>query len=149
MRRFEFPLEKVLEVRQIKRLVAEEKLAEALREEDRARDSLEAVLDEQEAANEKFRSFLLGTLDPVRLRSMVRYGESLEKEIFRTKADLREKEEITGAARFEAIDRTKDEEALIIHKEEMYREHKAAFWWEQGKALDEIGSQRYLRAKAR
>lgn len=149
MKRFEFPLEKALEIRQIKRLLAEEKLGEALRNEGRTKSRLDAAKRERESACRDLLGAMSGALDTGAMKRMVRYEESVEDEVFRQKADLKAKREATALARETALARTREERALEKHKENKLREYKAVFWWEQGKVLDEMGSERFNRSKER
>ncbi|MGI6632117.1 MAG: flagellar FliJ family protein [Bacillota bacterium] len=149
MKKFEFPLEKALEVRQIKRLLAEEKLGEALRNESLVKSRLDAAYEERESACRDLRKAMSGALDCNTMKHLVRYEESVEDEIFRQRADLRVKRDLTAKARNVAVARTREEKALVRHKENKLREYKAAFWWEQTKVLDEMGTDRFMRAKAR
>lgn len=149
LKRFEFPLEKALEVRQIKRLLAEEKLGEALRNEGIVKSRLDAAYKERESLHRHLLNARVGALDCATMKYLMQYEQSVEDEIFRQKVDLKAKRELTAKARDAAVDRTREERALEKHKENKLREYRAAFWWEQSKALDDIGTDRFNRAKER
>jgi len=149
LKKFEFPLERVLEIRRLKKLLAEEKLGEAQRNENAAKSRLDAARKAREEAVMEMREALSGRLDSRSLKHMVRFGESIDSEIYRHTVDLRAKREITRKAREIAILRTQEEKALERHRENKLREYMDAFWWQQAKILDEIGAERYLRAKER
>jgi len=149
LRKFEFPLERVLEIRRLHKMLAEEKLGEAQRNENAVKSRLNAAREAREEAAREMRSALSGRLDSQLMKSMMRFSESIDNEIFRHTTDLKAKSEITRKAREVAIRRTQEERALEKHRENKLREYMEAFWWEQAKALDEIGADRFLRAKER
>ncbi len=149
MKKFEFPLERVLEVRRVRRMLAEEKLGEAQREESVVKSRLDAAFEARDSAQRELRSALSGRLDQGRLRRMLRYGDAVENEIFRQRANLKTKREITNKAREAAVLRTQEERALERHKERKLSEYIDAFWWEQAKQMDDIGAERFLRSKER
>jgi len=139
----------VLEIRRIRKLLAEEKLGEAQRNENAVESRLDAACEAREEAAREVRSALSGRLDSRLMKRMMRFGESIDNEIFRHRADLKAKREITRKAREVAILRTQEERALERHRENKLREYMDAFWWQQAKVLDEIGAERFLRAKER
>ncbi|MGI6662959.1 MAG: flagellar export protein FliJ [Bacillota bacterium] len=149
MKKFEFPLERVLEIRRLRKLLAEEKLGEAQRNENAVKSRLDAACEAREEAARELRGALSGRLDSHLMKRMMRFGESIDNEIFRHRADLKAKREITRKAREVAILRTQEERALERHRENKLREYMDAFWWQQAKVLDEIGAERFLRAKER
>lgn len=149
MKRFAFPLEKALEIRQIKKLLAEEKLGEAQREESRTRLRLDEANGLRDQCFEDLRALMGGRVDPGEMRHLLRYESSIEDEIWRQKTDLVKREGVTEEARDVVVARTQEERTLEKHKENRLAEYQSLYWWEQGKALDEIGSQRHTRGKGR
>lgn len=145
MKRFEFPLEKALEIRGIRKLLAEEKLGEAQRDENRTRARLKRAFGMRDECFEEMRARMGGRVDPWGMRRLVGYESSLADEIVSQRTDLAKKEAVTEEARNTAIERTKEERALEKHRENRFREYRSLYWWEQGKALDEIGSRFRLK----
>jgi flagellar biosynthesis chaperone FliJ len=149
LKKFEFPLERALEVRRVRRMLAEEKLGEAQREESVVKSRLDAAYEARDSAQREIRNALRGRLDQGRLRRMLRYGDAVENEIFRQRADLKMRREITVKAREAAVLRTQEERALERHRERKLSEYMDVFWWEQAKQMDDIGAERFLRSKER
>lgn len=149
MKRFEFPLEKALEIRELRKLLAEEELGKAQRDENRTRARLSMAFGMRDECFEEMRASMEGRVDPEGIRHLVRYESSLEDEIMRQRSDLEKRKAATQKALGEAVDRTKEERALEKHRENRFREYRSLYWWEQGKVLDETGSQRFIRKKGR
>ncbi|HHW19412.1 MAG TPA: hypothetical protein GXX30_11085 [Firmicutes bacterium] len=149
MKRFSFPLEKVLEVREIKRLLAEEKLGLALREKSRAEASLYSALKVRAKAMDDWRRALTGRLDPVLVRDIFRYGEVVEEEVRQRREQLKQRDLEVQVARKEVLERTQEEKALRRYRQKKLSEYRAWYWWEQGKILDEIGTDRFTRRERR
>ena len=147
MKRFRFPLEKALEIRGIKKLLAEEKLGCARREEKRTRDMLEGAVNERERCFESIRASLSNRVVPRDMRTLMRYEASIEDEIWRQKTDLVKKEAATVSAVEVVVERTKEERTLLTHRENLLADYRSTYWWAQGKAMDEVGSQRFVRLK--
>lgn len=149
MKRFLFPLEKALEIRQLKKLFAEEKLGEAQTEESRARTRLSGAVGMRDRCFEEIRGAMGGRVRLEEMRHLLRYESSIEDEIVRQKSDLAKREASTKVAREVVAARTQEERTLDKHRENRLREYRAQFWWEEGKELDEMGSQRFIRNKGR
>ena len=149
MKRFSFPLEKVLEVREIKKLLAEEKLGLALREKSRAEASLSSALKVRAKTMDDWRRALTGRLDPVLVRDIFRYGEVVEEEVRQRREQLKQRDLEVQVARKEVLERTQEEKALRKYRQKKLSEYRAWYWWEQGKILDEIGTDRFTRRERR
>lgn len=147
MKRFQFPLEKALEIRELRKLLAEEKLGEARREESRTRRRLEEARGMRERCFEEIRGSLGGRVDPGEMKHLFQFEASIEDEIWRQKIDLVKREAATKGATEVVVKRTQEERTLEKHRENRLAEYLSLYWWEQGKALDEMGSQRFIRAK--
>jgi flagellar export protein FliJ len=149
LKRFEFPLEKALEIRGLRKLLAEEKLGEAQREENRTRARLNLAYGMRDECFEEMRAAMGGRVDPEGIRQLVRYESSLEDEIMRQRGDVTKREAAARVALEVVVERTKEERALEKHRENRLREYRSLYWWDQGKVLDEIGAQRFTRGKGR
>lgn len=147
MRKFAFPLEKALEIRQLKKLLAEEALGESRRKEEAARARLDAALTRRLECFDEIRRALAKKVDAVEMRHIQRYRVSVEDDVARQETDLARRREATERALAEAVARTLEERTLERHKENLKREYMADFWWEDGKALDEMASQRFNRMR--
>ena len=81
------------------------------------------------------------------MRTLTRYEASIEDEIWRQKTDLVKKEAATVSAVEVVVERTKEERTLLTHRENLLADYRSTYWWAQGKAMDEVGSQRFVRLK--
>ncbi len=147
MKRFTYPLEKALEIRELKKLLAEEKLGEARREEARTRERLSEAADMRDRCFEDIRASVSGRVDPGAVKHLLKFESSIEDEIWRQKTDLVTREGQTRQATSVVVARTQEERTLLIHREDRLAEYKSLYWWEQGKELDEIGAVRFIRNK--
>lgn len=149
LKRFAFPLEKALEIRQLRKLLAEEKLGEAEAEEGRVRDRLSRAVGEQGKCFGRLREAMSGQVDPGEMRQLLRYRTSVEDEILRQTGDLVRKQALTKEAMDVVVVRTQEERTLEKHRENRLHDYMARFWWEEAKQMDEVGSQRFTRTKER
>ncbi len=149
MRRFSFRLERALEIRGLKRLLAEENLGRCLRSEHHAKSALQEAEEAREGLHKEMRSRMAGRVDPRSFRGMALCREHLSDEVFRREAEVKRKEALTGIARGEAVSRTQEERTLERLREDRLKEHKFLYWKDQGKKLDEIGSARFEREERR
>lgn len=149
MKKFVFGLGRVLEIRELRRVLAEEQLGERLVDERRAKEQLLSSLQKREELFSEFREEISGEIQARNLGHLAMYRESVEDEIFRREGELRRKEDLTDSARKEAVLRTQEQKALEKHRENQVKEYKARYWWQQGKELDEIGADRFGRSERR
>lgn len=149
MKRFAFPLEKALEIRQLRKMLAEEKLGEAQTEEGRVGDRLTRAVGEQDKCFGQMREAMAGPVDAGEMQHLLRYKTSVEDEIVRQKSDLVKKRALTKEAMDVVVVRTQEERTLEKHRENRLQDYMAHFWWEEAKKMDEVGSQRFTRAKER
>lgn len=147
MKRFRFPLEKALEVRGLRRLLAEQKLGEARREEDRVRARLSTACLMRDRCFDEMRTAASGRVDPAVVQHLARYERGLEDEVMRHRTDLARKAEATRRAVDQVVERSREERALEKYREDRFSQYRKRYWWEQGKALDELASQRFAREK--
>jgi flagellar biosynthesis chaperone FliJ len=132
LKRFLFPLEKAMEVRQIRKLLAEEKLGEAQREESRTRERLQEAKEVRDRCFDDIRASMGGRVNPGEMRHLFLYESSIEDEIWRQKTDLAKREEVTREATDVVVQRTQEERTLEKHRENRLSEYQALYWWEQG-----------------
>lgn len=136
-------------MRELRRVLAEEQLGERLSDERRAKAMLLSSLKKREDLYSHFREQASGEIQAWNLKHLIMYRESVEDEIFRREGDLKKKEDMTESARKEAILRTQEQKALEKHRENQVKEYRARYWWQQGKELDEIASDRFGRSEGR
>ena len=134
-------------MRMLKRLLAEQKLGEARREEERVRARLRSANLMRERCFDEMRDALSGQLDSSLVRHLSQYERGLADEVTRHRTDLKRKIDATRKAVHQAVERTKEERALEKYRENQFDQYRKAYWWEQGKALDELASQRFAREK--
>ncbi len=145
MRKFAFPLEKVLEVRELKRLIAEERLGALLNEMYAIEHALE-VIEERETKNrDDLLALVKQGFDSFQMKAILNYGAALNEDIRTTKEQLARQTLLVREAQEEAISRTTEKKALEQLKEKHRSQYMKAYWWEQNKELDEIGSRYYQR----
>ena len=144
MKRFVFDLQRVLEVRELNKLLAEERLGQRLRDERNAKDLLTSSEEKRDDLFREIRLKVVGVIKPSDLRRLAMYRETIEDEIFRRQGELVRKEALTESAREEAVLRTQEQKALERHRDNQVKEYRARYWWQQGKELDDIGSTRFL-----
>lgn len=147
MKRFTYPLEKALEIRELKKLLAEERLGKAQHEEARTRERLSEAVDMRDRCFEDIRASVSGKVDPGEVKQLFKFESSVEDEIWRQKTDLVKRESQTRQATSVVVARTQEERTLLIHRDDRLAAYKALYWWEQGKELDELGSARFIRNK--
>ncbi len=145
MKQFVFPLQKVLAVREIKRLIAEERLGGLLREMRVIKDALRIAESARLNNQASLRTHLSGSVDLRQVKALLDYGNAVSEDISSRKEELVHQESMVRKAQEEVLARTQEERALERLKEKQISRHKAMYWWEQGKQLDEIGTMYFNR----
>lgn len=145
MRKFAFPLEKVLEVREIKRLISEEKLGALLNEMYAIEHALELIEQRETQNRHDLLALAKQGFDSFQMKAILNYGAALNEDIRRTKEQLAKQTLLVREAQEEAILRTREKKALEQVKEKHRSQYMESYWWEQNKELDEIGSRYYQR----
>jgi flagellar export protein FliJ len=149
MRKFVFSLERVLEIRELKKLLAEERLGQSLRDERNAKARLVSSEEKRQDLFVEMRQKMVGSIDPTDLTRLFTYREAVEDEIFRRQGELVRKESLTDSARQEAVLRTQEQKALEKYRDNHWKEYMTRYWWQQGKELDYVGSTRFARSERR
>ncbi len=145
MRKFAFPLEKVLEVRELKRLIAEERLGALLNEMYAIEHALELIEQRETQNRHDLLALAKQGFDSFQMKAILNYGAVLNEDIRRTKEQLAKQTLLVREAQEEAILRTREKKALEQVKEKHRSQYMESYWWEQNKELDEIGSRYYQR----
>lgn len=145
MRKFAFPLEKVLEVREIKRLISEEKLGALLNEMYAIEHALELIEQRETQNRHDLLALAKQGFDSFQMKAILNYGAALNEDIRRTKEQLAKQTLLVREAQEEAILRTREKKALEQVKEKHRSQYMESYWWEQNKELDEIGSRYHQR----
>lgn len=147
MKRFYFSLEKVLEIRNIRRVMAEDDLGRAARQ---FQMSQALLKDSQQAMAKNLsdtKQVLSGVLDLCLVRDFMVYRYELKEQIKKRSEDAKNCEKQVNRARNELVERMRESKALQNLKDRQYRQYKIVYWKEQGKILDEMASVRYYRRK--
>ncbi|HHX10837.1 MAG TPA: hypothetical protein GX729_05685 [Firmicutes bacterium] len=149
MRKFRFPLEKVLEVRELRKLIAEEKLALLLGEMyeiEKALEDTRAVA----AGNQMYlRQHLSGRLNLARVQDALMFRTAIDIKITEIEDALSRKAVEVRQAQQEVVERNQEMKALQGLKEKQLANYKAMYWWEHSKQMDEIGTMRFNRETER
>lgn len=145
MKRFEFRLEKVLQVRKIRKTLAQEELGTLVRERDRVEKALILSQRRHKKALEEVRNALLGPIDPLMVGCSLRHERLVQSEISEKRGELEEKERLVEETRNRLMLRTQEVKTLERYKERQFSRYRAKFWWEQAKILDEISLERFSR----
>lgn len=149
MKRFSFNLQRVADVREIRRRIAEERLGLAAAERVVAERELEEAQLQASRAQQQVGEMICGIIDTERLKFVLAY-ERKAREAETEKRDLLEKADAKlEAARSEAIRRISDHEVMLRLRQRLFRSYVDDYWWEQGKVLDEVGVMRHRRQRPR
>lgn len=149
MRRFRFDLQRVLDIRELRKLLAEENLGRCLREEKQAQSRLDQAYTLQRDVWDRQRAEAEGRLEPWTLKALLRYRTFVEEEIGCLEGELQGKKELTGQARSRAIACAREVESLSKLKDRRKKEYRDFYWWQQGKVLDEIAALWFNQGKRR
>lgn len=149
MRKFAFRLQSVLEVREIRKLLAEEKLGVCLKSEREARALLDHAQATEKQAFEQLEGCLQGTIDPFTVKSSRAHLEVARENTVQRAQDLEKVTVLVDRAREELVARTREHKVLVNLKEKRLREYRNNYWWEQSKLMDEIGTARFNRQNER
>ncbi|MBE3518697.1 MAG: flagellar FliJ family protein [Firmicutes bacterium] len=145
MKRFSFNLQKVADVRELRRRIAEEKLGLALGEKVRAEGELRRAISEEERVRKEIAGMTRGIVDTVLVTCAFRYRTRAEEELGRCRELVRQAEARLEAAREEALKRITEHEVMLRLRKRRFEAYMDAYWWEYSKTLDEIGLLGHVR----
>lgn len=145
MKRFSFNLQKVADVRELKRRIAEEKLGLALGEKIRAERELGRAAAAEERAGKEIAGMTQGIVDTVLVVYALRYRSRAEEDVARCRKLVEQAEAKLQAAREEALKRITEHEVMVKLRKRRFEGYMDAYWWEYSKTLDEIGLLRHVR----
>ncbi len=149
MSRFEFDLQRVLDVRGITKLLAEQSLAQCVKKELAAKVRLdESLLVEQEIRQTQ-RAITEGVIEPLVLQDLLRFRSEAFGRTKDCRKGWKESKELSHEARTHLIECSRKEQSLSKLKDRQKAEHTKRYWWAQNKALDEIASVRFSAQKRR
>ncbi|HHY11847.1 MAG TPA: hypothetical protein GX529_04375 [Firmicutes bacterium] len=149
MRKFRFPLEKVLTVRELRKLIAEEKLGVLLKDMYRVEKALEnaraVVVDNQTHLREQ----LSGYLDLDTVQDLLNFRTAAGMEVTKTEAELSRKDSQVKQAQEEVVARNQEMKALQRLKQKQVSHYKVLYWWEHSKQMDRMGALYFNREEGR
>lgn len=145
MRKFRFPLEKVLEVRELRKLIAEEKLAALLGEMYRIEKALEDTRAIAARNQGYLRHHISGRLDLDKVQDALVFRTAINMQINEIEDALSRKTAEVRQAQQEVVLRHQEMKTLQRLKEKQLANHKQMYWWEHSKQLDEIATMRFAR----
>lgn len=145
MRKFRFPLEKVLEVRELRKLIAEEKLAALLGEMYRIEKALEDTRAIAARNQGYLRHHISGRLDLDKVQDALVFRTAINMQINESEDALSRKTAEVRQAQQEVVLRHQEMKTLQQLKEKQLANYKQMYWWEHSKQLDEIATMRFAR----
>lgn len=145
MKKFSFNLQKVADVRELRRRMAEEKLGLALGEKVRVEGELGLAISEEERACKAIACMTRGIMDTVLVLYAFRYRSRAEEDVLRCRELVRQAEARLKSAREEALERINEHEVMLRLRKRRFEGYMDAYWWEYSKTLDEIGLLRHVR----
>lgn len=145
MRKFRFPLEKVLEVRELRKLIAEEKLAALLGEMYRIEKALEDTRAIAARNQGYLRHHISGHLDLDKVQDALVFRTAINMQINEIEDALSRKTAEVRQAQQEVVLRHQEMKTLQRLKEKQLANYKQMYWWEHSKQLDEIATMRFAR----
>lgn len=143
MRKFRFPLEKVLEVRELRKLIAEEKLACLLGEMYKIEKDLENTRAVAAGNQVYLREQISGCLDLGKVQDALVFRTEVNNQISQIEDALSKKTVEVRQAQQEVITRNQEMKALQRLKEKQLANYKALYWWEHSKQMDELATMRF------
>ncbi|NLC14985.1 MAG: flagellar export protein FliJ [Firmicutes bacterium] len=149
MRKFRFPLEKVLTVRELRKLIAEEKLAAFLGEMYRIQKDLDDAMETAAGNREYLRRHLSGHLDLTKVQDALVFRAAIDRDITQVQDALARKTAEVRQAQQEVVARNQEMKALQRLKEKQLAGYRAMYWWEHSKQMDELGTMRFIRDEIR
>jgi flagellar FliJ protein len=145
LRKFRFPLEKVLEVRELRKLIAEEKLAALLGEMYRIEKALEDTRAIAARNQGYLRHHISGRLDLDKVQDALVFRTAINMQINEIEDALSRKTAEVRQAQQEVVLRHQEMKTLQRLKEKQLANYKQMYWWEHSKQLDEIATMRFAR----
>jgi len=147
MKRFSFNLQKLMDIREIRRHLAEEKLGQALGEKVRAEEELGRAVSEEEQAGKVMAGMTRGAVNIALVQHALRYKTSTEEEVARCRKVVKQAEDKFESARAEAFERINEHEVILRLRKRKFEGYLDAYWWEYSKTLDEVGLLRHVRRR--
>lgn len=148
MRKFSFNLQRVTDVRELRRRLAEERLGLAVAERVRAEKALEEAVSEERRVRREIGDMTRGVVNTAHLGFVLAYRTRAEEEVAERQNGLEDAEARLETARREALLRINDHEVMLKLKKRRFMSYLDDYWWDQGKTLDEVGLVRHARKTA-
>lgn len=149
MKKFSFSLEKVLAVRELRKLIAEENLAVLLNDmylAEKALDMSKILARDNET---RLRNQLVGNLDLCEINTLLNFREAVNGQIIKRKEELTQKRSLVQEAQQEVIVRNQDMKVIHRLKEKQKSRYMKRYWWEHSKQMDQIGALYFNREEMR
>ncbi len=143
MKRFRYPLQRLLEVRNLRKLQAEVDFGQALHYQAEAETELAKTYEKRSALHSHLRGNLVGTLDNAGLSRLQGYRQWVNDEAWRWEQEFQRRRARADEKRNEMLEKSRDNQALENHKDNSQKLYLRQYQWEQGKQLDEAGVLRF------
>lgn len=149
MKRFRFTLATVLRVSSTRVRLAQQELARAVSERDRALLVLRQAEADYRATALKLIQLETGRIRPHEVVTTRRYLDRLVEEVALRQGLLKQAEENVGAARARLVSQRQSEQALEDLRLHRWRQHRYESGRQEQRELDEVGTQGFLRRPSR
>jgi len=149
MKRFDFPLDRLLKVkRQLERLAEMEQLrcTQLL---DQSRKKVLAIQQQLQDASDAISARIGNSFDPRQWASIAEYSEGLTRAIVVAEREVSVAENQLALAAQELIQIATEVEALKTLREQQWEKWKAEFQKADQERLDELGLRRWMQARAK
>jgi flagellar FliJ protein len=140
MKAFNFPLQRVLEVKKIREDIRKKELALALQSEEREWKILYTLQKEESDLKETIRHKAEEVINPAEMAIYHRYRLKLAADIVQQHDKIGEAKKVVKLKRDKLIDASKDKEAMQMLKDKKLDEYKKVTEKEEQEFLDEIAS---------
>ncbi len=142
-------MERVLAVRELRKLIAEQKLGAVLRD----MSQIECTLEESQLAalenQTLLRHLMFGTLDVDIIRDSLNLRKSMMEDIAEIEKQLAQIQIEVRHAQREVIKKNQKLKTLSKLKQKQKQNYQKAYWWEHSKQMDQIGVQHFNKKKER
>lgn len=149
MRRFRFSLATVLRVSNTRVKLAQQQLAQAIGERDRALRVLRRAEEDYRVTSLRLIEQETGRIRPQEIVVTRRYLDRLVEEVALRQGRLKEAEEAVATARLHLLEQRQSEQSLEDLRTRRWRQHRYEGEREEQRDLDAVGGQNFLRRPRR
>ena len=148
MKRFNFRLQKVMELRQWNEKLTQQRMAEAKRRHEEARRVLEAAQTAVNSHESELAGRMNGDFAAGEAVAQLAYAGKLRGDVRENTEQLQEREVTLTQRRGELLEASRDRKAIEKLRDRRFIEHQNTVQRLEQAVLDEIGGQRHLKTKS-